>query len=92
MNFKALSAACLLTVLSAGALPAFAQGVSAASHVTNETYTYGTQLDIDRVLSVSEDSSHSCGVVSAQMVYLDSMGDKRALTYSKLADACNSGN
>ncbi len=83
MNFKTLSAACLLTLLSAGAM--------AQENVASQTYTYGTQLDIDRVLSITEDSSHSCGVVNARMVYLDSMGDKRALSYSKLAENCSDG-
>ena len=86
MNFKTLSAACLLTLLSAGAVPAMAE-----ENIASQTYTYGTQLDIDRVISVTEDSSSTCGVVSARMIYLDSMGDKRALTYSKLADNCNAG-
>lgn len=86
MNFKTLPATCLVTVLSAGAVPAMAQ-----EKIASQTYTYGTQLDINRVISVTEDSSGTCDVVSARMIYLDSMGDKRALTYSKLAENCNAG-
>lgn len=87
MNFKAVSAACLLTVLNVGALPAMAQ-----TNAAIETYTYSTQLDIQKVLSLSEDSSQNCGVVNAQMTYLDSQGQKRVLGYSKLAENCSDGN
>lgn len=87
MNFKAISAACLLTVLNIGALPAMAQ-----TNAAIETYAYGTQLDIQKVLSLSEDSSQNCGVVNAQMTYLDSQGQKRVLGYSKLAENCSGGN
>lgn len=86
MTFKTFSAACLLTVLSAGALPAMAQG-----QATSETYAYGAQLDIREVISLTEESSPNCGPVSAQMTYLDSMGEKRALTYSKLGANCSEG-
>ena len=86
MTFKSLSAACLLTVLSAGALPAIAQGNAA-----NQTYSYGTQLDISQVISLTEDSGQNCGLVDAQMTYLDSQGETRALTYRKLSANCSEG-
>lgn len=88
MNFKTLSAACLLTVLSAGALPAMAQTTAKA-----ETYAYGTQLDISKVISLTEeDNGQNCGVVNARMTYLDSHGAERALAYSTLAANCSGDN
>lgn len=83
MNVKNTFAACLFTVLGAAALPAMADNQAAS-----QTYTYGTQLDIDKVLSITEDSGQACGVVNAEMVYLDSMGHKRSLSYSKLGGSC----
>jgi len=83
---KTISAACLITVLSAGAMPAMAQ-----SSATSETYSYGTQLDISQVISLTENSSHNCGLVDAQMTYLDSEGKQRVLTYRKLSATCSDG-
>nr|BFE96524.1 hypothetical protein GCM10020185_70600 [Pseudomonas brassicacearum subsp. brassicacearum] len=48
-----------------------------------QAYTYGTHLDIQKVLSLSEDAEPTCGVVNAQMTYLDSAGHKQALDYRK---------
>lgn len=86
MNVKTLSAACLLSVLSAGAMSAMAQDT-----VASEAYAYGTRLDINQVLSLTEDSGDNCGVVNAQMIYLDSMGEQRAVSYLKHAAFCNEG-
>ncbi|MBC3345333.1 DUF2790 domain-containing protein [Pseudomonas sp. SWRI196] len=84
MNLKNIATACLMTALSAGALPAMAQDKSAS-----KTYAYGTHLDIEKVLSLTEDSGQTCGLVNAQITYLDSMGEQRALTYLKQAANCN---
>lgn len=86
MNSKAISVACLLSVLSAGMLSATTQ----ANPIT-ETYSYGDHLDINQVISLTEDHGPECGVVNAQMTYLDSHGEKRVLAYSKLATNCNDG-
>ncbi|AZZ45423.1 hypothetical protein C1896_11240 [Pseudomonadaceae bacterium SI-3] len=71
--------------LSAGPIPAIAQA-SAAS----EAYSYGTQLDISQVISLTENSSN-CGLVDAEMTYLDSDGKKRVLVYRKLSATCSDG-
>ncbi|BBP56504.1 DUF2790 domain-containing protein [Pseudomonas sp. St316] len=84
MNLKNIAAACLITALGAGALPAMAQAEAAS-----ETYAYGTHLDIKQVISLTEDSGQNCGLVNAQLTYLDSMGEQRALTYLKHAADCN---
>lgn len=86
MNLKTIFAACLQTTLSVGAIPAMAQ-----SDAAPETYTYDTKLDISQVLSLTEDSGQNCSLVDAQMVYLDSMGEKRTLTYRKLPANCSDG-
>lgn len=86
MNWKTLTAACLLAALNLGALPAMAQ-----AEIKAETYTYGSHLDIQKVVSLTEDSSETCGVVNARMTYLDSHGEKHVLGYSKLAENCSDG-
>lgn len=85
MKLKNIATACLITALGAGALPAMAQNTAAS-----ESYTYGTHLDIKQVVSLTEDSGQTCGLVNAQMTYLDSMGEQRAVTYLKHAASCNS--
>ncbi|WPN49326.1 MULTISPECIES: DUF2790 domain-containing protein [unclassified Pseudomonas] len=87
MNTKAVYAACLFAALNICTLSARAQ-----ADVTPQTYTYGTHLDIKKVLSLTEDASPSCGVVNAQLTYLDSQSKTQVLDYRKFADHCNSDN
>lgn len=87
MNTKAVYAACLFAALNICTLSARAE-----ANVTLQTYTYGTHLDIQKVLSMKEDATPSCGIVNARMTYLDSQGKTQALNYSKFADNCNEDN
>ncbi|MDO7898801.1 DUF2790 domain-containing protein [Pseudomonas citrulli] len=87
MNTKAIYAACLFAALNICTLSARAE-----SDVQTHSYSYGTHLDIQKVLSLSEDAGPDCGVVNAHMTYLDSAGHQQVLDYRKLADHCNDGN
>jgi hypothetical protein len=87
MNTKAIYAACLFAALNICTLSARAE-----ADVSPETYTYGTQLDIKKVLSLKQDATPSCGVVEAQLTYLDSHNKTQVLDYRKLSDNCNSDN
>ncbi|MFJ2527969.1 DUF2790 domain-containing protein [Pseudomonas helmanticensis] len=87
MNNKSVIAACLFAALNICTLSARAEAV-----VTPQTYTYGTHLDIQKVLSLKQDNSVNCGIVEARMTYLDSAGQTRVLDYSKFADGCNNDN
>jgi hypothetical protein len=87
MNTKAVYAACLFAALNICTLSARAE-----ADVSAKTYTYGTQLDIKKVLSLKEDASPSCGVVDAQLTYLDSQSKTQVLDYRKIADHCGSDN
>ena len=87
MNNKSVIAACLFAALNICTLSARAE-----ADVAPRTYTYGTQLDIRKVLSLTEDATPSCGVVNAQLTYLDSQSRTQVLDYRKFADNCNSQN
>lgn len=87
MNTKAVYAACLFAALNICTLSARAE-----ADVTPQTYTYGTHLDIQRVLSMTQDTTSSCGIVNARMTYLDSQGTTQVLDYSKFADGCGENN
>ncbi|MHC8367388.1 DUF2790 domain-containing protein [Pseudomonas sp. ZT5P21] len=86
MNTKAIYAACLFAALNICTLSARAE-----ADVTSKTYNYGTHLDIKKVVSLTQDATHSCGIVDAQLTYLDSQGKTQVLDYRKFAD-CNSDN
>lgn len=87
MNTKAIYAACLFAALNICTLSARAE-----ADVTPQTYTYGTHLDIQKVVSLTQDSAPSCGIVNARLTYLDSKGKTQALDYSKFSDDCHEGN
>ncbi|AMZ70163.1 MULTISPECIES: DUF2790 domain-containing protein [Pseudomonas] len=87
MNSKAIYAACLFAALNICTLSARAE-----SNVQAQTYAYGTHLDIQKVLSLSEDTEPTCGVVNAHMTYLDSTGHKQVLDYRKFSDNCSNQN
>ncbi|MBF8741885.1 DUF2790 domain-containing protein [Pseudomonas guariconensis] len=83
MNTKAIYAACLFAALNVCTLAARAE---AADNVRN--YTYGTQLDIKKVLATSQDATPACGVVNARLTYLDSNDQTQVLNYRTLASNC----
>ncbi|NQD94977.1 DUF2790 domain-containing protein [Pseudomonas sp. CrR25] len=84
-------AACALTALLS--LSSFA--LQAAEAIPAERYHYGMQLDVQKVLAVSEAqpkaSPQLCQVVEARMDYLDSAGETRSLTYLKHSSTCRDG-
>jgi hypothetical protein len=87
MNTKAVYATCLFAALNICTLSARAEAT-----VKPETYTYGTPLDIKKVISMKQDAAPTCGIIDAQLTYLDSQGDTKVLDYRKFADGCNEGN
>lgn len=54
-----------------------------------QPYRYGQKLDVQKVISLKETPSKKCQVVDATMVYLDSNGSKRTVTYRRLSDVCS---
>jgi hypothetical protein len=87
MNTKAIYATCLFAALNICTLSARAE-----ADVTPKTYTYGTHLDIKKVISMKQDATPSCGIVNAQLTYLDSQGKTQVLDYRKFADGCQEDN
>ncbi|MFJ2481610.1 DUF2790 domain-containing protein [Pseudomonas sp. NPDC087598] len=87
MKNTSVIAACLFAALNICTLSARAEAV-----VTPQTYSYGTQLDIQKVVSLTQDNSVTCGVVNARMTYLDSANKTHVLDYRKFADGCNNDN
>ncbi|KIH83683.1 DUF2790 domain-containing protein [Pseudomonas batumici] len=55
-------------------------------------YHYGMQLNIAKVTSMTEQPTHVCKVVTADMKFIDTAGKPEDITYLKLSDACNYNN
>ena len=62
---------------------------SAVQSSTVESYSYGTKLDIARVISLST-IPDVCEVVPATMIYEDSQGQRHTLEYKAMGDGCSS--
>jgi hypothetical protein len=89
---KLLKIALLLTLATTGT-QAFADdshSTAASTQGPVETYTYGTKLDIKRVIEVSE-IANECGPVPARMTYEDSQGQRRTIEYQVMGSGCSNG-
>ncbi len=80
---KALVAAALLAVSS------FALADQAVQPQV-EKYSYGTKLDIAKVISLSK-VADVCEVVPATMVYEDHQGQRHTVEYRVMGDGCSQG-
>ena len=58
------------------------------SSVKFEKYDYGMNLDVKKVLSMSQQSGH-CETVPAKMVYENSKGEVKGLSYMVLSEGCD---
>ncbi|GAB3468332.1 DUF2790 domain-containing protein [Azotobacter salinestris] len=78
-----------LSVFMAAASLAALSGamVQAAEQPKAEQYTYGTKLDIAKVISV-EDPGNVCEVVPVHMVYEDHQGQRHVVEYSVMGKGC----
>lgn len=79
MKIIAILATALLTssfVMAANASPALGNTATAQ-------YRYGMDLDVARVISISE-PKEACGLVPVTMQYEDSQGDRHFLSFTQL--------
>jgi len=83
---KALIAVALLAVSSL----ALADQAPAAANPAVEQYSYGTDLDIAKVISLSK-VPNVCEVVPATMVYEDHQGQRHTIEYRVMGDGCSQG-
>jgi hypothetical protein len=88
-----ISKIALVLALSALGTQAFAEESQAkpqARQAQVETYSYGSTLDIKKVITVS-DVPNECGPVPAQMTYEDSQGQRHVLQYQVMGSGCSNG-
>lgn len=84
-----ISKIAFVLALSALGTQAFAEE-SQARQAQVETYSYGSTLDIKKVITVS-DVPNECGPVPAQMTYEDSQGQRHVLQYQVMGSGCSNG-
>lgn len=83
-----------LLVIAAPALSAFA-GMAQADNIGATQpvpYHYGMPLHIAKVTAMTEQPSHVCKVVTADMKFIDTAGKPAEISYLKLSDSCNLNN
>lgn len=83
---KALVALALVAVSSF----ALADQAKTVESTAVEHYTYGTNLDIAKVISLSK-VANVCEVVPATMVYEDHQGQRHTVEYRVMGDGCSQG-
>jgi hypothetical protein len=68
-------------------------GQTAASAAKDVQYDYTQDLDIAKVVRISNANSatNACGPIKAQMEYVDSKGVSHRLEYTRLCDECDNG-
>ncbi|MDV7213185.1 DUF2790 domain-containing protein [Azotobacter beijerinckii] len=62
--------------------------IQAAEQPKIEKYSYGTKLDIAKVISV-EEPANVCEAVPVHMVYEDHQGHQHVLEYSVMGKGCS---
>lgn len=83
MNSHTFSLVSLLLVTSLGSTSLLAE-----ERTETPAYTYGTQLDVARVVRIEEPQPRTCEVVQAKMTYVTSRGVTETLTFLKEANVC----
>jgi len=75
-------------------LPLSLCGLAFAAQATEtpemESYRYGMNLDIAKVIAIDDPQDpFVCEVITAKMVYLNSAGETKTVAYRKLSRACS---
>jgi hypothetical protein len=90
MNISKIAIFLALSCIGAQAIAEESQAKAQASKPSIETYTYGSKLDIKKVIAVT-DVPNECGPVPAQMTYEDSQGQRHVLQYQVMGSGCSNG-
>ncbi|MEF9674009.1 DUF2790 domain-containing protein [Pseudomonas sp. MWU13-2100] len=86
----------LRTLLAMGALALSTFAGLAQADNTGTTqpvpYHYGMPLHVAKVISMTEQPSQECKVITADMKFIDTAGKPAEISYLKLSDSCNFNN
>ncbi|MFW0753913.1 DUF2790 domain-containing protein [Pseudomonas sp. H11T01] len=90
MKFSRIAIFLALGSVGAHAFADESHSTVAASKAPIEIYTYGTKLDINKVLTIT-DIPDQCGPVPVQMTYEDSHGQQHVMQYQVMGTGCSNG-
>ncbi|WP_170948649.1 DUF2790 domain-containing protein [Pseudomonas sp. Irchel 3A7] len=90
MNISKIAIVLALACIGAQAFAEESHAKPQAGKPAVETYTYGSKLDINKVITLS-DVPNECGPVPAQMTYEDSQGQRHVLQYQVMGSGCSNG-
>ena len=90
MNISNIAIFLALSCIGAQAFAEESQAKVSRDQTPVETYSYGSKLDVKKVISVT-DVPPECGPVSAQMTYEDSQGQRHVLQYQVMGTGCSNG-
>lgn len=87
MTYKTLARISLVALFGLGTLGAYADSIAPI-----QDYHYGQHLDVKKVVAIHDHNATACGVVMAEMDYLDSKGQPHSVQYENYATgACHDG-
>ncbi|RON91472.1 DUF2790 domain-containing protein [Pseudomonas fluorescens] len=89
MNIRTLL---LTSALACSAFAGLAQANDTNAATQPVPYQYGMPLHVKKVISLTEQPTRQCKVVSADMKYIDNAGKPAEITYRKMSDACSEQN
>lgn len=90
MNILKIAVLLALGSVGAQAFAGESHSTTATSKTPVEIYTYGTKLDINKVLTIT-DIPDECGPVPVQMTYEDSHGQQHVMQYQVMGTGCSNG-
>jgi hypothetical protein len=90
MNISRIAIVLALSCIGAQAFAEESHAKVSRDQPPVETYTYGSTLDVKKVISVS-DIAPECGPVAAQMTYEDSQGQRHVVQYQVMGSGCSNG-
>lgn len=87
---KSIAALAFVGFSIIGCMSAAQAADGSSRHLAVTQYTYGTKLDIAKVVNVSP-VPDVCGVVPATMTYFDHQGQEHKIQYQVMGNGCQQG-
>ncbi len=87
---KSIAALAFVGFSIIGCMSAAQAADGSSRHLAVTQYTYGTKLDIAKVVNVSP-VPDVCGVVPATMTYYDHQGQEHKIQYQVMGNGCQQG-
>lgn len=88
MNILKIAVVVALGGMGAQAFAGESHSTEAANKAPVEIYSYGTKLDINKIITIT-DIPDECAPVPVQMTYEDSHGQRHVMQYQVMGTGCS---